>query len=357
MNYQVGAISVGLKTRRRFGMTAPRSAQISLVDTPYYHCIARCVRRAFLCGNDRYTGRSFNHRRQWLVDRIRRQARVFGIDVCAYAVMGNHYHLVLRVDKQFVLELRDVEVLKRWTRLFRGPHLIRRYLDGLSLSGAEMETVGEIATVWRRRLHDISWFMRCLNEYIARRANAEDECSGRFWEGRFKSRALLDDAAVLSCMAYVDLNPVRAGMARSLSDSDFTSIQERLRDLRVYDRRKRRQQNEKFLLPFKENDSFRQNETTIPLAFQGYLGLLESTAYLSRGNTPRSVWRQHEETLHKMGLSVPQWSALSLETHSLSLQAIGGLVRLQSYCRSTGRKWVAGARRLKVIYGQGLPGP
>jgi len=77
-------------------------------------------------------------------------------------------------------------------------------------------------------LKDLSWYMRCLNEKVARMANAEDACTGRFWEGRFKSQALLDEAAVVSCMAYVDLNPIRAGICESLETSAFTSIQERL---------------------------------------------------------------------------------------------------------------------------------
>lgn len=152
--------------------------------------------------------------------------------------MSNHYHVVLRVDAEEAERLSDVVVLKRWRLLFAGDVLVERYLSEKqsSMDDAEKKKVHEIAQEWRSRLTDISWFMRCLNESIARKANKEDGCKGRFWEGRFKSQALLDEVAVLACMTYVDLNPVRAGIAETPELSDFTSIQERIRDYMLADK-------------------------------------------------------------------------------------------------------------------------
>ena len=95
------------------------------------------------------------------------------------------------------------------------------------LSDNEWISLKETIAIYRQRLYDISWLMASLSEPIARQANKEDGCTGRFWEGRFKSQALLGDAAVLSCMAYVDLNPIRAKMATTPVTSEHTSIQKR----------------------------------------------------------------------------------------------------------------------------------
>ena len=186
------------------------------------------MRRAYLCGDDPVSGRNFDHRKRWLVERFKELSSIFAIDICAYAVMSNHYHLVLHVDRSTAKAWSDEEVIKRWTTLFpaNGRLIETLYLNRNSKAAKKQLQIRIEA--WRERLMDLSWFMRCLNEWIARRANREDECTGRFWEGRFKSQALLDEKALVTCMAYVDLNPVRAGITDALDSSDFTSIQERL---------------------------------------------------------------------------------------------------------------------------------
>ncbi len=212
-------------------MPRPRKCLISLNDTPYYHCISRCVRKAFLCGKDPLSGKSFEHRRHWVEQRILFLGSVFSIKVCAYAVMSNHTHLVLFVDEPGAHNWTDIEVLKRWHRLHKGTLLTRSYVDETKrkmLTIEEINSVQATIKVYRHRLFDISWFMRLLNEYIARKANKEEGCTGRFWEGRFKSQALLDEASLLACMAYVDLNPVRANMAKQPESSAYTSIKKRL---------------------------------------------------------------------------------------------------------------------------------
>ncbi len=106
-------------------MTRARYTQVSLDSTSYYHCICRCVRRAFLCGQD------YEHRRQWVVDRLAVLAKVFAIDLCAYAVMSNHYHVVLRINRNKALSWTDEEVAERWMKLFSGPLIVKRWVKGV----------------------------------------------------------------------------------------------------------------------------------------------------------------------------------------------------------------------------------
>ncbi len=213
----------------------PASARRDIVHEEcigVYHCIARCVRRAFLCGTDSYSGRDYTHRKAWILDRLRALAGLFGVEVCGYAIMSNHLHLVLRNRPDSVEQWSDAEVALRWRKLFP-------QRDDVTGEPAEpddhdlamlMADSNRLATL-RSRLSSLSWFMRCLCEWVARTANREEGSFGRFWAGRFKSQPLLDEAALLACSVYVDLNPVRAGIAATPEESQFTSGFDRIRSL------------------------------------------------------------------------------------------------------------------------------
>ncbi|VAW41553.1 Mobile element protein, partial [hydrothermal vent metagenome] len=208
-------------------MTLARKYLILPDATPFYHVMTRCVRRAFLCGLDKYTGKSYEHRKPMIVKRIKFLASVFNIDICAYAVMSNHYHLVLKINSTD--NWNEKQVLTYWSELCQLPLICEKFINGESQGRAELKMVYQQTEVYRKRLMSISWFMKFLNEHIAKTANSEDEMTGSFFESRFKSQALLDEQAVLTCMAYVDLNPIRAAIATTPENSNYTSIQERIK--------------------------------------------------------------------------------------------------------------------------------
>ena len=206
-------------------MTRPRS-HIAPPDTAgTYHCVQRCVRRAFLCGVDHYSGCSFEHRKAWIKARIHLVAECFAVSVHAYAIMSNHLHLVIAIDPGITTAWCDDEIASRWVRLFPPREdteaAIERKRRRLMSDPVRLDLI-------RRRLGNLSWLMRCLVEPIARRANREDGCKGRFWEGRYKCQALCDERSVLAAMAYVDLNPIRAGIAEHLETSEHASVSSRI---------------------------------------------------------------------------------------------------------------------------------
>ena len=137
-------------------MTSPRRTLIDLDSTPHYHGIARCVRRAFLCGEDSLTGNRYEHRKPPVVDQLKKLANIFAIEICAYAVMSNHYHVVLHVDAQTAKSWSDWEVLQRWTKLFDGSLLVQQFLVGKILDQAQQQRLTEYATTYRQRLGNIS---------------------------------------------------------------------------------------------------------------------------------------------------------------------------------------------------------
>jgi len=296
-------------------MATPRKQQISLIDTPYYHCVSRCVRRAFLCGEDKVTGQSYEHRRAWVEDKLLALAQVFAIDVCAYAVMSNHTHMVLFVNEQQARLWSMDEVLNRWHKLFKGTLLTQQYLRGDKLTKPLQKIVEDTSKVYRQRLMDISWFMRILNEHIARKANQEDNCTGRFWEGRFKSQALLDEAALAACMAYVDLNPIRANLANTPESSNYTSIQQRITAAT-----KGKQPDT--LLPFIGTP--RQTMPTgLPFELSDYIQLVDLTGRCIRTDKPSYIDNNTLTILTRLNISSENWLTLTTKFRTCFHGAVG----------------------------------
>jgi REP-associated tyrosine transposase len=301
-------------------MTVARSQQISLDHTPYYHCTARCVRRAFLCGRDRYSGKSFEHRRQWLEDRLVLLSKIFAVDLLAYAIMSNHYHVVVRVNPLESVAWSDEEVVERWGQIY---------------SVDDGDIAESIIAIWRTRLADLSWFMRCINENLARRANREDCCTGRFWEGRFKSQALLDETALLKCMAYVDLNPIREKMASTPESSEHTSIKSRIEG------------NDGHLLPF--GSTCHDGQPKIPISYEDYLSLVDWSGQALRPGKRGAVSANHPPILERLRLEPDHWIKEMQHFGCWYFRAVGSLQALNRYCEHLGQRWLKGAGQFQEM--------
>jgi REP element-mobilizing transposase RayT len=314
-------------------MPKPRKALVSVQVTTYYHCVSRCVRRAFLCGKDAHSGQSYEHRRQWVQERMQELAGIFALDLCAYAVMSNHYHVVLHIDAERALSWDQAEVIHRWQQLFSGHQLARQFLEGTPLSQAEHELLRQLVAEWRSRLMDISWDMRCLNEPIARQANEEDRCTGRFWEGRFKSQALLDEKALAACLAYVDLNPVRAGLAQTPETSDHTSIQERVAAAGTATADPPLQPPH--LMPF-TGDPREDMPKGLPFRLSDYLELVDWTGRILREDKRGAIPATLPPILERLCIDPRHWVYMTRHFESRFKGLVGAVYQLKAACETLG---------------------
>ena len=313
-------------------MTKPRKELVSIADTPYYHIVSRCVRRTFLCGYDRESNTDYEHRKQWIVDRIQLLSSLFSINLCSYAVMSNHYHLVVHIEPDKSNKWSNQEVAQRWTALYQGPALIQQWLSGALLNKAQQQTIDDIITVWRERLSNLSWYMKCLNEPIARKANKEDKCTGHFWESRYKSQALKTNHALLACMAYVDLNPIRANRADTPETSDYTSIQERINpkwDLKKAIQRQIKQKSLSFitdhtindikpaqLMPFKHQGK-KTHKQQLPFNLIDYLELVDWTGRIVREDKRGYIKQTTPPILERLDVNKQEWLFTSSQFESI----------------------------------------
>ena len=327
-------------------MPTPRKCQISLDATAYYHCVSRCVRRAFLCGVDRYSGESYEHRRSWVEERLLTLAEVFAIDVAAYAVMSNHVHVVPHINAADAHRLTDIEVCERWHTLYAGTVFSHKLSKGDLISQAERLALDSKIDAWRLRLMSISWFMRCLNEPIARRANAEDRCTGRFREGRFKSQALLDEKALAACLAYVDLNPIRAGMASAPEHSDHTSVQRRIRSLKAFDATQA--PTPQPLYPFAGNPR-EPMPAGLPFRLSDYLELVEWTGRQIHPQKTGHIDASAPPLLDRLDIEPGNWLKLTQTFEVLLPTLVGRSAQLTKHCAAFGyarRRGVTANRQL-----------
>jgi hypothetical protein len=203
-------------------MPNPRSKLVDPSVTPWYHCISRCVRRAFLCGE------GAGHRKQWIEDRLKELVGIFALECAGFSLMDNHLHLLLRLDPRSAEGWSAEEVARRWLGLFplrdASGNAMAVAEDRVARFADQQEWVAEM----RRRLADLGWFMKSLKEPLARLSNKEDCCTGAFWEGRYKSIAITDEESLLATAAYIDLNPVAAGLAPTPEQSAHTSLRSRI---------------------------------------------------------------------------------------------------------------------------------
>ena len=345
----------------------PRQARGEVIDpaeVQVVHCVQRCVRRAFLCGDDPVSGQSFEHRRGWIRDRLEFLASVFGIDCLTYTVMSNHMHLVLRSRPDVVASWSDDEVARRWLRLF--PR--RRDKDGSPAVPLKPEidmivNQKKVLKELRSRLSDLSWWMKCTAENIARRSNREDEVTGHFWEGRYRAQVLLDEASLLACAAYVDLNPVRAAMAETSEASEYTGAKDRIDDLSERaDRsrasthaweRSRRRSHSGWLSPIEideQNDAAGADMNPTPrrasqkgflsVSLIDYLQLLDWTGREIRGGKRGRIPSHLAPILSRIGLDPPGWCELVKRFGKFFKRAAGTAEHLREEASRRGQGWM-----------------
>jgi REP element-mobilizing transposase RayT len=315
-----------------------------------FHCVNRCVRQCFLCGADPLTGKDYEHRKAWIEERLVFLAGCFGIDVLGFSVMSNHFHVVLRNRPDVVETWSDADVARRWYRLCPA----RKHPDGSPAepNDAELNVISQnpqrLAEI-RRRLSDISWFMRMVSERVARQANAEDNCSGRFWQGRFKAVKLCDEAALLACMIYVDLNPIRAGLCHTPETSAHTSARRRIEESRKPASNERSPAD--WLAPLELNEleapgpqpsvsAWRASDKgCLPMTQEDYLSLLDWTGRrVARGK--RGVIPSHlEPILTRLGITEPAWLTLATGFGELFRRVAGSACSLHREAAQHGRRW------------------
>ena len=329
-----------------------------------FHCWSRCCRRAYLLGKDPLTGKNHNHRRQWVIQRLELLAANFVIDTCFLAVLANHLHLVLRTTPRLVTRMGTWEVARRWLRVFPG----RRVLDGHWIEPTE-EQVKQLAEdkekikKIRKRLASVSWFMAALSEYIARRSNIEDDCTGRFWEGRFASKEITDESALLVCGMYVDLNPIRAGEVRTPEAASHTSASLRIRARGAAQGGKKSPEPaaDAWLAPLtlakdqlgdlpSASGLRASDKGLLPMSLDEYLKLLDWCGRQVRGDKVGTIPEDLAPIVERLGIVAEELVDTIREFPQRFRRLAGTVEQFRQRAAQAGRRWLQGVRSAARVF-------
>lgn len=306
-------------------------------DEKVYHCISRCVRRAYLCGFDSRSGKNFDHRKEWLRDRLEFLAKVFVIDVLAYALMSTHQHTMLRTRPDLLSKLTRLEVARRWIKLYPVSPLSEVNELAIQALSRDKNRIRRL----RRRLGNISWFMKSLNEYMARRANKEDGCKGRFWEGRFWCQRLEDEAAIMACAVYVDLNPIRAKVYKTPEESKHTSAFERINSY-IDERRE-----VTWLAPVEDNA---ERRGFLSITFPEYLSVLDESGKLVVEGKKGSIALSIAPILERLKVRADTWDSTIQNIGQWFSRVVGVKESLDAASQELQRKWLKGMKASKIAF-------
>ena len=232
--------------------------------------------------------------------------------------------------------------------MFQVPDLMKLYLAGHLIEDDDIQAAENMIEIYRERLTSISWFMRCLNEHIARLANVEDKCSGRFWEGRFKSQAILDEAALINTMVYIDLNPIRAKIAETPESSAYTSIAERIGERNLATDVKCSFHGK--LMPFGDGKGI-QGAPQIPMHLTDYIELVDWTGRQIRPDKHGAISENVPPVLARLGIEQGNWLQNCQKLEEDFRQVIGPVAAIDKFCKAVGQKWLQGIHSCRRCFG------
>jgi hypothetical protein len=286
--------------------------------------------------------------------------------------MGNHIHLIVRTRPDVAQHWEDREVVRRWLVISK---LKRNGADRIvepseAQMNRELKRPGRVAEL-RRRLADVSWFMGTLCENMSRRCNRESGRSGAFWEHRFGCRNLADEAAIVVCGIYVDLNQVRAGEALTPEQSRHTSAYNRIEGRRQ--RQARAAGEESADLPAPDSwlcelslekggpsptsptnpspVSWRASDTgLLSISLEDYLQLLDWTGRQVRSDKRGAIPASLAPILERLGINQEVWLDAVTSFDGWFGAVVGPLSAMASAAQRAGRKWLRGAKRCGLVF-------